>query len=237
MRMLHYLYKADRATYPDERQRVQQGFLIIIHAFSGVRPSSATKTGTRHVKKRSGNDDEHVLETEELVKLRYRDLQIVITTDAHGRTRFAVCPTFNHFKGDLKRPQQFVWPLLFYATLIIRRKTFTWCDQADVLTCPVAHFVALALFDRAFLMPNLCDAKSVFSLTAPVGKKLHLPWHPDILSTPILRASREVSGSELSGGVSLSRLTTLCRNVGFTENITWYSFRRLVLNAVDGKST
>ena len=108
MRMLHYLYKADRATYPDERQRVQQGFLILIYAFSGVRPSSATKTGTRHTK--SGNDvtNEPLHETKELVKLRYRDLQIVLTTDVHGRTRFAVCPTFTYFKGNLKRQQQFV---------------------------------------------------------------------------------------------------------------------------------
>jgi hypothetical protein len=116
VRILYYLYKTDRATYPDERQRVQQGFLIIIHAFSGVRPSSATKTGTRHVKNK--RDNESLLETEELVKLRYSDLQIVVTTDEQKRTRFAVCPTFNHFKGGLKRPQQFVFPSLLNIVLI-----------------------------------------------------------------------------------------------------------------------
>ena len=117
--MLHYLYKADRATYPDERQRVQQGFLILIHAFSGVRPSSATKTGTRHTKSKNDVTDEPLHETEELVKLRYRDLQIVLNTDMHGRTRFAVCPTFTHFKGNLKRQQQFVSPYPVNAVLMI----------------------------------------------------------------------------------------------------------------------
>ena len=108
--MLHYLYKADSATYPDEREHVQQGFLILIHAFSGVRPSSATKTGARHTKSKNDVDNEPLHETEELGKLRYRDLQIVLTTDVDGRTRFAVCPTFTHFKGNLKRQQQFVSP-------------------------------------------------------------------------------------------------------------------------------
>ena len=121
--MLHYLYKTDRATYPDERQREQQGFLIIIHAFSRVRPSSATKTGTRQVKNKR-DDDESLLETEELVKLRYSDLQIVVTTDEQKRTRFAVCPTFNHFKGGLKRPQQFVFPSLLNTVLIGHQETF-----------------------------------------------------------------------------------------------------------------
>ena len=119
MRILHYLYKADRATYPDERQRVQQGFLIIIHAFSGVRPSSATKTGTRHTKGKNSVNDKPSHETEELVKLRYSDLEIVVTTDAHGRTRFAVRPTFTHFKGNLKRQQQFVRPPLVNALLTL----------------------------------------------------------------------------------------------------------------------
>ena len=107
-----------------------------------------------------------------------------------------------------------------------------------MLTCPVAHLVALALFDKAFGLPSLCDAESVFSLTAPVGKKLPLPWRPDILNMPILRESSEVTSSvEFSGSVALSRLSTLCKNMGFQETITWYCFRRLVLNAVDGKST
>lgn len=34
VRMLHYLYKIDPATYPNERQRVQQGISTLIHAFS-----------------------------------------------------------------------------------------------------------------------------------------------------------------------------------------------------------
>ena len=106
MRMLYHLYKADRAIYPDERQRVQQGFLIIIYAFSRVRPTSATKSGSKHRKGQSGVNDEPAHETEELVKLRYSDLEIVLTTDVHGRTRFAVRPTFTHFKGNLKRQQQ-----------------------------------------------------------------------------------------------------------------------------------
>ena len=97
-----------------------------------------------------------------------------------------------------------------------------------MLTYPVAHLVALALFDKAFALPSLCDAESVFSPTALVDKKLPLTWRPDILNVPILRESTERTCSvELSGSVALSRLSTLCRNMGFQETITWYCFRCL----------
>ena len=123
--MLHYLYTADRATYPDERQRVQQGFLIIIHAFSGVRPSSATKTGSKHQKGKSDVNEKPSQDTEELVKLKYKDLEIVLTTDKYGRTRFAVRPTFTHFKGNLKRQQQFIHPSNpFHAVLTFSQQIF-----------------------------------------------------------------------------------------------------------------
>ena len=42
--MLHFLYSKYKTTYPDERQRVQQGFLMIIHPSSGLRPSSVMQS-------------------------------------------------------------------------------------------------------------------------------------------------------------------------------------------------
>lgn len=103
--MLHFLYSADTTTYPDERQRVQQGFLMIIHAFSGLRPSSTTQSSKGRRKGASGNSAEEV---EDVVKLRYRDVALLISEDEQGRTRFAVQATFQYFKGGNRRPQRFV---------------------------------------------------------------------------------------------------------------------------------
>ena len=107
-----------------------------------------------------------------------------------------------------------------------------------MLTCPVAHLVALALSDKAFKLPSLCDAQSILSLKTACGKRLPLPWRPDILNTPILRECSEVaSGVELSSSLASRRLATLGQNMGYRLPVTWYCFRRLVLNATDGKLT
>ena len=77
--MLHCLYKIDSATYSDKRQRVQLGFLILNHAFSGLRPSSITRAGAKHFSKESRvkleEDDPALQGTEGLVKLRYKDIK------------------------------------------------------------------------------------------------------------------------------------------------------------------
>lgn len=102
--MLHFLYSSDWTLYPDERQRVQQGFLMIIHAYSGLRPSSTTQSGKRRKVKASSLEEEHNL----AAKLRYGDVALILTEDDCGHARFAVRPTFKYFKGGNRRPQQFV---------------------------------------------------------------------------------------------------------------------------------
>ena len=89
--MLHFLYSGDTTTYPDERQRVQQGFLMIIYASSGLRPSSTTQSSKGRRKGASGNNAEEV---EDVVKLRYRDVALLISEDEQRRIRFAVQATF-----------------------------------------------------------------------------------------------------------------------------------------------
>ena len=103
--MLHYLYSKDPTKYPDERQWVQQGFLIIIHAFSGLRASSTTQSSKGQ---RKDEVVEAAEEAEDIVKLRYADMALLFSEDDHGRTRFAVQATFAYFKGGEMRPQRFV---------------------------------------------------------------------------------------------------------------------------------
>lgn len=152
--MLHFLYSQDATIYPNERQRVQQGFLMIIHASSGLRPSSTTSTTKgRH---RVGTN-EAAKEVEDVVKLRYGDVSLLISKDEQGYTRFAVQAAFKYFKGGNRRPQ---------------RKILTWADQADILTCPVAYLVALALHDKAFEQSSLNTASRLLSLQVPKDEKM-----------------------------------------------------------------
>lgn len=52
--MLRFLYSQDTTNYPDERQRVQQAFLMQIMAYSALRPSSTTAARKR--KRGAGNE-------------------------------------------------------------------------------------------------------------------------------------------------------------------------------------
>lgn len=103
--MLHFLYSKDKTTYLDERQRVQQGFLMIIHASSGLRPSSVTQSNKGPRKMEA---DKTAGVVEEVVKLRYRDVALLVGEDEQGRARFAVEALFTYFKGGNRRSQRFV---------------------------------------------------------------------------------------------------------------------------------
>ena len=78
---------------------------MIIHASSGLRPSSTTQSSKAQ---RKGEANETAKEVEDVVKLRYSDVELLISKDEQGRTRFAVQATFKYFKGGNRRPQRFV---------------------------------------------------------------------------------------------------------------------------------
>lgn len=124
--MVHFHYAKDTARYENERQRVQQAFLMIIHASSGLRPSSTTRThGTPQASNKeqrspessagddSGEEDGEDPSMDDAVsKLRYRDLQLsAIRTDSG--VRYLVQPRFRHFKGETRRAQRSVSSLQY----------------------------------------------------------------------------------------------------------------------------
>ena len=48
---------------------------------------------------------------EEIVKLRYRDMALLVGEDEQGRARFAVEAVFTYFKSGNRRPQRLVDPV------------------------------------------------------------------------------------------------------------------------------
>ena len=103
VRMVHFLYAKDATRYPSERQRLQQAFLIIVHALSGLRPSSTTRPSK---KKTSIAATESGPETDDFARLRYKDLVLLVARTEKGIMRFAIRPTFRCFKGQNNRLQR-----------------------------------------------------------------------------------------------------------------------------------
>ena len=101
-------------------------------------------------------------------------------------------------------------------------KRFTWFDQSDVLTCPVAYLVVLALHDNAFEQSRLNSARNIFSLTLPSRvNQITLHWRKDIVNRPILRVSSHgPRDKELSKSVASKRLKSLGEKKGLRETLT-----------------
>ncbi|KAF2166127.1 hypothetical protein M409DRAFT_66988 [Zasmidium cellare ATCC 36951] len=232
VKMLHYHYARDRDRYDNERQRVQQAFLMIIHGSSGVRPSSTMRTHVRtgnehqsqeHGGERKDESGDEVMEVpeedSEFHTLRYRDLELSAVRTQNG-VRYMVRPKFRHFKGGERRAQN---------------KTFSWLDQDDILTCPVAHLVALAPDDRAFKVAEITPAQHVLQIgLAQRQNQLVFHWRDDIKDKPIMRTGSSLDADEVSDGMALKRLSSLGKNtMGYKESLTWYCIRRMVLNKID----
>jgi hypothetical protein len=96
--------------------------------------------------------------------------------------------------------------------------------------------MALALHDGAFKRPQLTTAHSILSLTIPgQGQQLSLSWKEDFVDRPIFRMTGDNGvGRELTNSAASYRLHNLGVKKGLEESLTWYSLRRIVLNAVDG---
>lgn len=94
---------------------------MIIHASSGLRPSSTTRTrairlasdkehrsSNCNAENDSGEDDGEDSSMDDAVsKLRYRDLQLSAIRTKSG-IRYLVQPRFRHFKGETRRAQRSV---------------------------------------------------------------------------------------------------------------------------------
>lgn len=114
--MLCFLYTSDQTWYPNEYCRVQQGVLMLLHAFSGVRPGSAMNPNN---KKRHRPISEAVVQEEqqqgngsaqhdadELARLCYKDIELFLERDKSGSARLGMLVTFTRFKGENNRKQK-----------------------------------------------------------------------------------------------------------------------------------
>ena len=113
-------------------------------------------------------------------------------------------------------------------------KTFSWLDQDDVLTCPVAHLFALARRDDAFEATGIRSAKDFFAVQLE-GDRMTFHWKASVRDKPIMRVGCDMDAEEITDSMALRRLSNLGKKtMGYKESLTWYCLRRMALNAVDG---
>lgn len=219
--MLCFLYTSDQTWYPNEYYRVQQGVLMLLHAFSGVRPSSAMNPRSKNAwEMEDKKQQQQQRRTEELARLCYKDIEMFLEKDDNsGAARLGMRVTFTRFKGELNRKQN---------------KEFTYRARRDPMTCLVTQFLVMAVHNGVFAGAQL-DIRTILSLEIPADRqKVVLAWRPEWLLRPVFTApTTDGNVRELSRDQANRWLKSLGNGMGLKESLTWRCWRRLVSNAVD----
>jgi hypothetical protein len=117
------------------------------------------------------------------------------------------------------------------------------CHERDetLAFCPILQFLALAIDDDAFEIPELKSPEHIFQIKVNrLRKSLHLRWKESILDTPVFRRSvRAADGIRTSDNMAMpydtlnTYMKRLGRSAGFREDLKPYCIRRGTANAVD----
>lgn len=104
--------------------------------------------------------------------------------------------------------------------------------------CPVRKFLALALADDVFVdkvTPESLDSRRI----SPTAESRIFQIRADKKNVPILRkflANGQTDPTQIWSAMSLNTiLGDICREAGYTEPVTAYTFRRGVANSMEGK--
>ncbi|KAI9717340.1 MAG: hypothetical protein M1828_007228 [Chrysothrix sp. TS-e1954] len=259
--VLHHHWVRDDSLFDDERQRVQLAFLLLLAAYTGQRPCSilettrkrgplpAIESGDDCLKDMSEEDqseddnkafaeidkdiDDNTAEASRTTDLPrgilYSHVRIRVLPGRFARQRnpLVMEVTIVHTKGEERNPQP---------------KTFLFYENMNLLLCPIAHMLALALHDDAFEASSLSQVKQIFNVNVPSQKKsVTLWWKDEKENIPVLRqaaptnAGRRTSAKlPLTSAASSRALSRLGMKVGLEHRLQHYSVRRGTGNAVDG---
>jgi hypothetical protein len=113
--VLHHLWVLDTSVFPDERQRLQLAFLILLSAYTATRPAALVYKATDQVKQREhylgwendkhDDDDKMELDWEDIKTLCYEDVTLLMLPNPEGkRDLLAMEVTLKYTKGWKKRP-------------------------------------------------------------------------------------------------------------------------------------
>ena len=108
-------------------------------------------------------------------------------------------------------------------------------DPTKQFTCPVAHYLALALADEVFI-----DQKSATDFASryipPSANSRSFMIRKDKTRLPVIRKleRRSISAHRMLSGVSMNTyLAELGERAGYSDRITGYDFRRGFANGIE----
>ncbi|KAM4062535.1 FluG domain-containing protein [Hirsutella rhossiliensis] len=144
----HHHWVHDTSVFPDERQRIQLAFLVLLQAYTATRPRVLAY---KRLDKNAVNDhyfgcedeatqvdcaDEFDPKDDDFKTICYRDVQLLLLKNPEGgRDLPAMEVTLRYTKGWERRENP---------------KTFIFYEVDDLLFDAVLHLLALALLDQAF---------------------------------------------------------------------------------------
>ncbi|KAK2595006.1 hypothetical protein QQS21_007260 [Conoideocrella luteorostrata] len=190
----HHHWVHDTSVFPDERQRIQLAFLILLQAYTATRPRvlayKKLNKGAIH-DHYFGIDDEYEDEFKDKKKdingyanewnpkeddfktITYGDIKLILLKNPEGgRDLPAMEVTLRHTKGWEKRENP---------------KTFIFYEVDDLLFDAVLHLLALAFLDHAF-EANIQTVHDFYKVKVrPPRRSLEFDWRKDIRHKPIFR--------------------------------------------------
>ncbi|KAI9773157.1 MAG: hypothetical protein M1840_008278 [Geoglossum simile] len=216
--ILQYHWAFDAGSLPHERQRVQLSLLLLMMAYTSSRPGAIVESGCA-----KGSNE----------ALCYKDVKILVIPGSDGayRDTLVMTITLRYMKGCRGGSKV---------------KTYVCHERDDTLAfCPILPFLALAIDDDAFEIPELKSPEHIFQIKVNRPRKsLHLRWKESILDTPVFRRSvRAADGIRTSHNMAMpydtlnTYMKRLGRSAGFREDLKPYCIRRGTANSVDSIAT
>jgi len=130
-----------------------------------------------------------------------------------------------------------------YRSLQRLSKTFLFYENDNLLLCPVAHVLPLALGDGAFEASTMQDVDQIMRDQVPAHKNsLTLRWKDSMLDTQ-RQATRSTDGirtspdQPLTASASSRYLKRLGEAAGFEHPLSHYAVRRGAGNTIDSMGT
>ncbi|CEJ91512.1 Putative FluG domain-containing protein [[Torrubiella] hemipterigena] len=180
----HHHWVHDTSIFPDERQRIQLAFLILLQAYTATRPRvfAYKKLSKKAIHDHYfGSEDEDIMnEAEEwdsneddFKTICYKDVRLILLKNPDGgRDLPALEVTLRYTKGWERRENP---------------KTFIFYEVDDLLFDAVLHILALALLDRAF-KSKIRTVHDFYKIKVPPPRhSLEFEWRVEILNVPIFR--------------------------------------------------
>lgn len=112
--ILHHHWTLDDSIFPDERQRLQLAFLVLISSYTGTRPRALVYKAVKNEKLKAhylgceGSDFDSTMDwdPEDVRTVYYEDVTLILLPDPDGfRDKLAMEITLKYTKGWQKKPK------------------------------------------------------------------------------------------------------------------------------------